>query len=69
MPLEEARIAVLLDDKDAMAHAVLALKDSPEQRARLGEAAHQRSLAYTPDHMAEAIHRVIDLVAERWAPA
>jgi glycosyltransferase involved in cell wall biosynthesis len=61
--------AVPMLDIEALAHAVLALKDSPEQRARLGAAAYQRSLAYTPDRMAAAIHQVIDRVVASAAKA
>jgi hypothetical protein len=48
---------------------VLALRDAPEQRHRLGEAAHRRSLPYTPDRMASACHRVIEQLVRQHARA
>ena len=57
--------AVPMLDVAAFAQAVLALRDSPERQRSLGEAAYQRSLAYTPERMAGAIHRVIEQVAQQ----
>lgn len=57
--------AVPMLDIAAFAQAVLALRDTPERRHKLGEAAYQRSLSYTPERMACAIHRVIEQVAQQ----
>jgi len=61
--------AVPMLDIAAFARAVLALRDAPEQRHRLGEAAHRRSLPYTPDRMASACHRVIEQLVQQHARA
>jgi glycosyltransferase involved in cell wall biosynthesis len=66
---DEVGAAVPMLDIGAFARAVLALRDAPEQRLRLGEAAHQRSLTYTPERMASAFHRVIEQLVQQHARA
>lgn len=66
---EQIGAAVPMLDIAAFAQAVLTLRDAPEQRHRLGEGAHQRSLAYTPERMASAIHNVIEQVTQQHARA
>ena len=62
---DEIGVTVPMLDIAAFAHAVVALHEAPDRRRRLGEAAYERSLAYTPERMARAIHRVIERVARQ----
>ena len=54
--------AVPMLDVTAMAQAVCDLKVAPERRAALAEAAHRRSLRYTPERMGEATYAVLKSV-------
>jgi glycosyltransferase involved in cell wall biosynthesis len=47
-------VAYTAPDPDAIAAALTALLDDPQRRARLGEAGHERSLAFTWAASAEA---------------
>jgi len=48
------------DDVDAWARALLALKENPQLRARLGEQARQDAARYTWEKRAEAVLRGLE---------